>query len=116
MCRSGLVHVLVLFWLWLPAVAIAVLLGVAFGWQVPLAFALGCGFVAVIAARPERKVGEMQAAMEFIGLALLGGVVGGLLFGGLGAIFGFVLGFTARLSEVPVTRGPSFRFARRWRS
>ena len=37
--------------------------------------------------------------MEFVGLTLLGGVVGGLLFGGLGAIFGLVMGFMGRLSQ-----------------
>jgi hypothetical protein len=78
----------------LPAVAVAVLLGVAFGWQVPVAFALGLGFILVHAGKPERKVGKVRAATEFAGFALLGGVVHGLLFGGLGAIFCFVLGFT----------------------
>jgi hypothetical protein len=99
--------------LWFPLVALAVLLGVAFGWQVPAAFALGLGFILVVASRPERKVGRVRAAMEYTGLALLGGIVGGLLFGGLGAIFGFVLGFTGRLPET--TSGPSFRLLRRKR-
>jgi hypothetical protein len=49
--------------------------------------------------------------MEYTGLALLGGIVGGLLLGGLGAIGGLVLGFMGRLPEV--TSGPSFRFLRR---
>jgi len=94
-----------------PVVVVAVLLGVAFGWQVPVAFALGLGFIVVVAARPARSVGKLRAAMEYAGLALLCAVAGGLLFGGLGAIFGFVLGFGARLPET--TPGPSFRFLRR---
>jgi hypothetical protein len=115
MKRIGPLRVLVVFMFWFPVVAVAVLLGVAFGWQVPVAFALGLGFMLVLEARPERKVGRVRAAMEFVGFALLGGVVGGLLLGGFGAIGGFVLGFTGRLSEVPITSGPSFRFLRRKR-
>lgn len=113
MRQIGVLGVVVLFMVWFPWVALALLLGVAFGWQVPVAFALGLGFILVVGARPERKVGWVRAVMEYAGLALLGGVVGDLLFGGLGAIFGFTLGFTGRLPAV--TGGPSFRFLRRTR-
>jgi hypothetical protein len=105
------VPVLVAIWLLLPQVAIAVLAGVAFGWGVPVAFALGLGLMLWSSSRPAREVGKVRAAMEYAGLALLCAVVGGLLVGGLGAIFGFVLGFLARLPEP--TPGPSFRFLRR---
>lgn len=111
MKRIGALDVLVMFLFCFPAVAVAVLLGVAFGWQVPVALALVPGFILVVAERFKRKVGKVRATMEFAGLALLGAFVGGLLFGGLGAIFGFVLGFVARLPET--TPGPSFRFIRR---
>jgi hypothetical protein len=107
----GLLRALVWFWLWFPMLAIAVLFGVAFGWQVPVGFVIGVGFSLVAASRGQKKVGKVRAAMEFAGFALLGGIVGGLLFGGLGAIFGFALGFVARLPET--TPGPSFRFLRR---
>jgi hypothetical protein len=103
--------VLVLFMMWFPFVALAVLLGVAFGWQVPVAFVLGLGLMHAVEERPKKKVGKVRAAIEYVGLALLGAVVGGLLLGGLGAIGGFVLGFGARLPET--TPGPSFRFLRR---
>jgi hypothetical protein len=111
MRRIGPLGVLVLFMSWFPLVAVAVLLGIAFGWQVPVAFALGLGIILVVTGRPERNVGTVRAAFEFAGLASLGAVVGGLLLGGVGAIFGFVLGFVARLPEP--TPGPSFRFLRR---
>jgi hypothetical protein len=111
MRRIGVLDVLVRIMFYFPVVAVAVLLGLAFGWQVPVAFALGLGFILVVAGRPSRNVGKLRAAMEYAGLALLCAVVGGLLFGGLGAIFGFVLGFGARLPEP--TPGPSFRFLRR---
>jgi MFS family permease len=113
MSRVGLLGAVVLFMVWFPWVALAVLLGVAFGWQLPVAFALGLGFILVAESMPERRVGKLRAAMEYAGLALLGGIVGGLLLGGLGAIGGFVLGFMGRLPEV--TGGPSFRFLRRKR-
>jgi hypothetical protein len=115
MTRIGPLGVVVVFMTWFPLVALAVLLGVAFGWRMPVAFALANGFMIVMGGRPERRMGRIRAVMEFVGLALLGSVVGGLLFGGLGAIVGFVLGFVGRLSEVRITRGPSFRFARRRR-
>ena len=105
--------VLVRVMFYFPVVAVAVLLGVAFGWQLPVAFALGLGFIVVVAERPKKDVGKLRAVLEYAGLALLGALVGGLLFGGLGAIFGFVLGFGARLPET--TAGPSFRFLRRKR-
>jgi amino acid transporter len=111
MRRMGALDVVGLFMFCFPAVAVAVLLGVAFGWQVPVGFVLGVGFILVVATRGRKKVGKPRAAMEFAGFGLLGGIVGGLLFGGLGAIFGFVLGFGARLPET--TPGPSFRFLRR---
>ena len=113
MRRISPLDVLVLFMSWFPFVAVAVLFGVAFGWQVPVAFALGLGLILVVEGRPKGNVGKVRAAMEYAGLALLGAVVGGLLLGGLGAIFGFVLGFGARLPET--TPGPSFRFLRRKR-
>lgn len=90
-----------------------VLLGFAFGWQVPVAFALAMGFLLAFASRTDRNVGAIRATIESAEAALLGGVVGGLLLGGLGAIFGFVFALMARLSQVPITSGPSFRFIRR---
>jgi hypothetical protein len=113
MRRLGLLDVIVLVMFVLPVVAVEVLLGFAFGWQVPVAFALAMAFLLAFASRPDRKVGAIRATMETIGAGLSGGVVGGLLLGGLGGIFGFVFGMTARLSQVPITSGPSFQFIRR---
>jgi hypothetical protein len=45
MRRISPLDVLVLFMSWFPFVAVAVLFGVAFGWQVPVAFALGLGLM-----------------------------------------------------------------------
>jgi hypothetical protein len=113
MRRVGLLDVIVQVMFVLPVVAVEVLLGFAFGWQVPVAFALAMGLMLAFASRPDRTVGAIRTTLETIGAGLLGGVVGGFLLGGLGAIFGFVFGVTGRLSQVPITAGPSFRFARR---
>lgn len=115
MTRMGPIRALVWFWLWFPMVTVAVLLGVAFGWEIPVAVTLGFASFLALASRAERKVGATRATMEFAGFALLGGVVGALLLGGLGAIFGFVLGLVGRLAQVPLTGGPSFRVLRRRR-
>lgn len=98
-----------------PAVAVAVLIGVAFGWQVPVAFALAFGLVIAASSVPDRTVGKGRARAEFIAFTLAGGVVGGLLLGGLGAIFGLVFGFMARLAQIPTKPGRSFPFLRRTR-
>jgi hypothetical protein len=39
-----------------------------------------------------------------IAFSLLGSILGGVLLSGVGAIFGFAIGFVLRLSEVPITR------------
>jgi hypothetical protein len=104
MGRFGTLDVVVTAMFLAPAVGVAVLLGVAFGWQLPVAFALAFGLLIAVSAIPDRKVGRGRAAIEFVGLTLAGGVVGGLLLGGLGAIFGLVFGFMARLAQIPTTR------------
>jgi membrane protease YdiL (CAAX protease family) len=113
MKRLGPLGVVVTFLLWFPLVALEILLGVAFGWQVPVAIALGLVFLIAVSAAQERSPGKVRATLEFVAFSFAGGVVGGLLFGGLGAIFGFVFGFIGRLSQVPTTKGVSFRFLRR---
>jgi hypothetical protein len=113
MKRVGLLDVIVQVMFVLPVVAVAVLLGFAFGWQVPVAFLLAMVFMLGFASRHDRSVGAIRTMLETVGAGLLGGVVGGSLLGGLGAIFGFVFGVTARLSQVPITPGPSFQFIRR---
>jgi hypothetical protein len=104
MGRFGTLDVVVTAMFLAPAVGVAVLLGVAFGWQLPVAFALAFGLLIAVSAMRDRKVGRGRAAIEFVGLTLAGGVVGGLLLGGLGAIFGLVFGFMARLAQIPTTR------------
>jgi hypothetical protein len=113
MRQIGALGVVVLFMTWFPVVALLVLLGVAFGWRLPFAFVVAWAFLIAMSARSPNEAGRMRGAVELVGFALLGGVIGGLLLGGLGAIFGMTLGFIGRLTEVPITGGPSFRFLRR---
>src|SRR4051812_37409379 len=110
MRRVGLLGVVVLFMSWFPLVAVAVLAGIAFGWRVPVAFAAWFGFLVALSKVYSPNAGKARATAELVGIAFVGVVVGGLLFGGLGAIAGVALGFTMRLGYVPVTRGRSFSF------
>jgi LytS/YehU family sensor histidine kinase len=113
MRRTGLFGVVVLCMGWLPLVALGVLAGIFFGWRVPVALALWNGVMFARRKQSSTEVGKLRATAEFVGLALLGAVVGGLLFGGIGVIVGLVLGFTMRLGEMSVTRGRSFNSLRR---
>ena len=91
---------------YLPFVALAVLLGYGFGWQVPAVIAL---VMAILIHRGRRTgfqphaEGSLRTLAELFGFALLGSIVGGTFFGGLGAIFGFVGGLIVRLMEIPIT-------------
>lgn len=103
MKRLRPLSVVIVFMTYLPLVALAVIAGVIFGWRLPAAFAVVAGLLIARARRPPVRRGRVKAAAEFVGFALLGGVIGGLALGGLGAIFGFVIGFSLRLAEVPIT-------------
>ena len=99
--------VTVLMMMYLPFVAVATLVGYAFGWRFPIA-----AFVLLVVLwlrgrrrgeRP-RSAGRVRTILEVIAFSLLGCVVGGLLLGALGVLLGFVFGVTFRLSEIPITR------------
>jgi len=92
-----------------PFVALAVVVGYAISWKIPLAFVVGLGFLTYRGRRSgysPAAVGTGRTVAGLFGVALLGSIVGGLLFGGLGAIFGAAVGFALRLGEIPVTRTP----------
>ena len=89
-----------------PFVALSVLLAVTVSWKIPVAVALG---FAVLFFRV-RRTGSTPTAKpatrtiaELLLIGVLAAMVGGLLFGGLGVIFGFAFGFVLRLSEIPLT-------------
>jgi hypothetical protein len=100
--------VLVVVLRWLPLVALAVLGGVFLGWRVPVVYAAVVAILVFRAKRPAREVGYVRSAVEFLFFAALGGVIGGLAFGGAAAIIGTAVGFIFRLAEVPLTGGRSF--------
>lgn len=90
-----------------PLVAILVLIGYFFSWRFPVAVIFAATVVSYRALRQGRRPaskGRGRTAAELLAFALLGSIVGGLLFGGVGAILGFVIGFISRLAEVPITR------------
>jgi hypothetical protein len=92
---------------YLPLVAMLAIVGYLFGWR----FAgLGLGLLVFLWLRWRRTghlptvVGKIRTAFELIAFSLLGSILGGVLLSGVGAIFGFAIGFVLRLSEVPITR------------
>jgi hypothetical protein len=93
----------------LPLLAAAVLAGVFLGWRVPAAYAIGMGFLVVRNRRPPPRGGRVRAIAEFVGFAIVGAVIGNLLFGGAGGIIGFALGIAFRLADVPIEGGRPFR-------
>jgi|tagenome__1003787_1003787.scaffolds.fasta_scaffold20824386_2 hypothetical protein len=90
-----------------PFVAVLSLVGYAFGWRFLL---LGVSVPSVLWLRSRPKgsapiaVGRARTGGGLIVFSLLGSIFAGVLFGGLGVIFGFVVGFALRLSEVPIAR------------
>jgi hypothetical protein len=93
---------------WLPLAALAVVGGVLLGWRVPPLFALVIAILMFRSKRPAREGSYARSAAEFLSFAVLGGVIGGLAFGGVGAIIGTAVGFVFRLAEVPLKSGRSF--------
>lgn len=68
-------------------------------------FAAFLGIMLARGAKPAKKVGKVGAAVGFGAFALLGAVLGGLLFGGVGAIGGFALGDAAGRRYRPLPAG-----------
>ncbi|HXY82045.1 MAG TPA: hypothetical protein VEH55_11805 [Gaiellaceae bacterium] len=92
---------------YLPFVAVLVLIGYFFSWRFPVAVIACMSVVSYRALRQGHRPalrGRGRTTAEVLAFALLGSIVGGLLFGGMGVIFGFAIGFIARLAEVPITR------------
>src|SRR3954447_7215591 len=89
-----------------PFVALGVVVGYAISWKIPIAVAAGFGVLIYRGRRSlsrPAQLGTGRTLAALSGLALLGAIIGGLLFGGLGAIFGAVVGFALRLGELPIT-------------
>jgi hypothetical protein len=97
----------VVFLTYLPLVAVGALTGYAFTWKIPVAglIFLGIPIYRQSRARQRRRTaGRIRTIAEVLLFGAAGSVVGGVMFGGLGVIYGFALGFAMRLAEVPVTR------------
>jgi hypothetical protein len=90
---------------YLPLIALLVILGFALGWGVPVAGALGLALLTRAARRSTHaaEIGNARTIAGLFGVALVASVIGGVLFGGLGVIFGFAGGFAVRLGRIPIT-------------
>jgi hypothetical protein len=91
-----------------PLVGLTAVSGFAFGWRVPVGVALCLAFFYVRLKTDLRwpyglYPNKLRVALDFLGSAIVGGVAGTLLFGGLGGIVGFVIAVSWTLGAIPVT-------------
>jgi hypothetical protein len=106
MLRASGLAIAVTVMSYVPVVAALALVGYMLGWRIPLALLLT---LAVLLYRGRRlggraiAMGRARTACELLAFALIGALVGGALFGDLGVLFGLVVGFVGRLSEIPVS-------------
>jgi hypothetical protein len=105
-------RLLILIVLYLPLAAVLALVGYAFTWKTPFAFALLMGFMVLrLRLNPSRAApGRARTIIELFACALLGAVFAGVLFGGVWTLMGFAVAFALRLGEIPIT------FPRSWQS
>jgi hypothetical protein len=105
-------RLLTLIAMYLPFAAVLALVGYAFTWKIPLAFALLIGFLLLrLRSNPSRRAaGRARTIIELFACAFLVAVFAGVLFGGVGTLIGFAVGFSLRLGEIPIT------FPKSWQS
>ena len=90
--------------LWLMLLAtLLILVGMRFGWRVPVTFVLVWALFVVRVTTQPRDPGRLRTTVEFFIFALIGMALGIFVFGGAGGIFGFTMGVVARLAEIPTT-------------
>jgi hypothetical protein len=93
---------------YLPLVGLVSLLGFGFGWRAPVGVAL---FVGLFYARLKTDLrwpyglhpNRFRLALDFLGSAVIGVLVGSLLYGGVGGIFGLAIAVIWTLGAIPVT-------------
>ena len=85
------------------AIVVLVILGMLFGWRIPVAVTTFYALWGLRLVTEPREPGRLRTTVEFVVFALVGMVLGAFAFGALGGIFGFTVGFVARLAEVPTT-------------
>ena len=88
---------------WAPVVAMLVILGVLFGWRIPLAVTVACALTALRWATEPINPGRLRTTVEFFAFAVIGMLLGAFAFGALGGIVGFTMGVVVRLAEIPTT-------------
>jgi hypothetical protein len=101
--RSVLLVAVIAAMQWAPVVAMLVILGVLFGWRIPVAVTVACALTALRWATEPNDPGRLRTTVEFIAFALIGMLLGAFAIGALGGIVGFTIGVVARLAEIPTT-------------
>jgi len=89
-------------------VGLVSLLGFGFGWRAPVGVAL---FLVLFYVRLKTDLrwpygfypNRFRLALDFLGSAVIGVLVGALLFGALGGIFGLGIAIISTLGAIPVT-------------
>jgi hypothetical protein len=88
--------------LWLMLlVALLVLVGLRFGWRAPVAIVVIYALFGLRLITQPRDPGRLRTTVEFFVFALIGMALGVFVFGGVGGIFGFMMGVVVRLAEIP---------------
>jgi hypothetical protein len=93
---------------YLPLVGLVSLLGFGFGWRAPVGVAL---FLVLFYVRLKTDLrwpygfypNRFRLALDFLGSAVIGVLVGALLFGAVGGIFGLGIAIISTLGAIPVT-------------
>jgi hypothetical protein len=88
---------------WLLLVVLLVLVGVRFGWRVPVTMIAVLALAVLRLTTKPPNPGRVRTTVEFFAFALIGMALGVFAFGGAGGIFGFTAGVVVRLSEIPTT-------------
>lgn len=101
--RSVLLIVAITAMQWAPVLAVLVILGVIFGWRVPVTLAVVWGLMVFRFATAPNNPGRLRTTVEFMVFALIGTLLGAFVLGALGGIFGFTVGVVWRLAEIPTT-------------
>jgi hypothetical protein len=88
--------------------ALAVLAGVGFGWRIPVAVALATAALGLrlrVDTRWPKSLypNKLFVALDLLASGIVGGVIGGLIFGDAVTFLGFAFGVASSLASIPLS-------------